>query len=152
MKRKPLLFLDVDGVLNVPMKYDHKPIYPGTLPFFPTPVAKDFLRLAWKRFHVVWLTCWFEHANALAHWAGLKSVKVLDGRRSDADDWKAGAVEAYLKQSPREEGCVFWVEDGFSPEAELLIDKYKIRAFRTDTYTGITLEWLVDNNLFNGSR
>lgn len=122
---KPILFLDVDGVLNVltpdpkdlknrevllpdPDGYSHR--------LYPTKFTLPFMRWAWNTFDVQWCTAWRLGANVIAKWAGLPE-------RSDATvcrsgkmmDWKLEGVQNFLHgRTPK---CV-WIEDGIGEEAE----------------------------------
>lgn len=71
---RPVLLLDVDGVLNIvgPDYHERMVRLPGDgHPFYPTPHVLPFMRWAWARFEVVWNTAWRGSANQIADWAGL---------------------------------------------------------------------------------
>lgn len=136
---KPILLLDVDGVLNVigpdckkrEVRLQLKEDLP--ISFYPTALAKPLMELAWKRFDVFWMTAWGAGANSIARWAGLEERPVIWGRTGN--DWKATAAEKALGSW---EGPVAWIEDGISPEAKELVAAKGWTYFHTNGFIGAT--------------
>jgi len=119
VKKRPYLFLDVDGVLNVFRKGYHKrsvEVQADRFPhlLYPSKHTLPFMRWAWATFEVFWCTAWGEDANAIADWAGLPHRPCGASTRSSSPEWKLDGVKATL-QGHR--GCAVWIEDGIGPEA-----------------------------------
>lgn len=126
---KPILFLDVDGVLNV-MRPDMADLkrrevllqaehYPHHL--YPTKFTQPFMRWAWDTFDVQWCTAWRLDANLIAKWAGLpERPDATICRSGRLMDWKLEGVQNFLKGTTPL--CV-WIEDGIGPEAEAWTEK-----------------------------
>ncbi len=132
VRKKPYLFLDVDGVLNV-MKPDaadlkrREIILPGrdglSHRLYPTKFTLPFMRWAWNTFDVQWCTAWRLDANVIAKWAGLPERPDATVCRSGRMmDWKLEGVQNFLKG--RTPTCV-WIEDGIGEEAEAWTAKQK---------------------------
>jgi len=156
---RPVLFLDVDGVLNVvgPDLDDEgrTVLLSGGHPFHPTPYVRPFMEWAWEEFEVVWNTAWRRGANAIADWAGLPRVPAIDEgptyrRRQkrlagifDArqylkaqGDWKVDGAREYLagRKIP-----VFWLEDGLSDHAHRWIaSRPRTHYLASDSFEGVT--------------
>lgn len=156
--RRPILLLDVDGVLNViGPNNPGKPIrLKDGHPFHPTRHVLPFMRWAWPRFEIVWCTAWRGGANAIADWAKLPRVRVADEppsrirrikrlvkRKASPEewieaygDWKVDAAKALLdgRQCP-----VFWLEDGLSEQAHKWVAKRpRTHYIPTDSFEGVT--------------
>lgn len=142
---KPIMLLDVDGVLNV-VGLRIKPIEVTVcvrgeklpMPFRPARYAREFMHWAWDMFDVHWMTCWESAANALAVWAGLPARPVVRTRRDHqgTTDWKAHAARRLFTQfyTP-----LVWVEDGISDEAREWIAECPSRLFLyADPRVGVT--------------
>lgn len=125
MVTKPVLFLDVDGVLNVlgkdadGLKKREVMLQAEKYPmhFYPTRFALTFMRWAWQVFDVQWCTAWRQDANLIAKWAGLpERPSILIMKSNKMMDWKLEGVQNFLegKGNPL---CV-WIEDGIGQEAE----------------------------------
>jgi len=124
---KPILFLDVDGVLNVfsrDMKQREVLLQePGghSHHLYPTKFTKPFMRWAWSTFDVQWCTAWRLDGNLIAKWAGLPdrpdATICLSGKMMD---WKLEGVQNFL--AGRTPVCV-WIEDGIGQEAESWTEK-----------------------------
>jgi hypothetical protein len=120
-RRKPILFLDVDGVLNVLRPdYDERKI---TLPgdkfphyLYPTEHTLPFMRWAWDVFDVRWCTAWGEDANVIAKWAELPERPCAASPRSTSMEWKLEGVRAVMAVNRRRPAT--WIEDGIGPVAE----------------------------------
>ena len=137
--KKPVLLLDVDGVLNVVSKdcVPRKQTLPDGHAFYPTPIVIPFMQWAWDHFHVFWLTAWFSGANAIAKWAKLEEVPAL-GNPREYGDYKLNAVQKIFGEI---DIPVFWVEDGIGERAALWVAAKKNFAyFETNPYLGLTRE------------
>jgi hypothetical protein len=116
---KPLLFMDVDGVLNpfgaTPDGFDEFAFFPGEdEPVRLTPVHGEWLVELGEVFEIAWATGWGDHANRiLAPHFGLPEypVVVVPSTRFDPAD-KVPAVAAYAGERP-----AAWVDDIVTPEA-----------------------------------
>lgn len=136
---KPMLLLDVDGVLNVvnrdckrrQVRFEWRP--GDFISFYPTKFTKPLLELAWSRFNVRWCTAWGKGANMIARWAGLEERPAIVDR--GGIDWKAFAVERALKSR---KGPVAWIEDGLSVQAHALVNMRGWSYFHCDPYIGAT--------------
>lgn len=171
--KKPILLLDVDGVLNVigPGVAHRKVLIPWTIrgevfgkQFFPVPLARPFLHFAWESFEVYWLTAWREMANSIASWAGLPDAPVLiepipeinelrrkadlkktKEERADAYCWIDWKAEAAKKRFKGERRRIVWVEDGISEAAHEWVDSRKrVRYVGTNSFVGLTLRHVKD--------
>ena len=118
MRVKPVLLLDVDGVLNTFAEGWQLRIIrlDDTHAFYPWPHAKPFLSWAWRSFRVYWHTAWgARSANAIARWAGLPPrPQCADPRQGG--DYKLRAALSRWGDDPGVP--VLWVEDGIGEEAE----------------------------------
>lgn len=140
---KPILLLDVDGVLNVPRKRPTvRPIkvYPKfdgktfRLSFWPTPRTARFMRMAWELFDVRWLTCWGKGADVIAKRYGLNERPEI--RWMPLGTKAAGAASALRDFK----GRVAWIEDGISDEEKALVTAKGWRYFHCDPFIGVTGE------------
>lgn len=165
---KPILLLDVDGVLNVIGKHavHRKVLLPWTIrgevfqkQFFPVPLARPFLHFAWRNFEVYWLTAWREMANSIAAWAELPDAPVLieplaeiEKLRKAADRkktkeeraegylWIDWKAEAAKKRFKGERRRIVWLEDGISEAAHEWLDSRKrVRYVGTNSFVGLTM-------------
>jgi hypothetical protein len=147
---KPVLLLDVDGVLNVIRDAETQARairLPNKVTFYPLPVSKRFLRWAWKHFDVRWLTSWFSGANLIAEWASLPPRPAFCDR-SGPGDWKFNQVRDSFKDH---KGKVVWIEDGIVKEAQAWVDERpNVKYIHTDTFTGITQEQILEVAKFIG--
>lgn len=117
MRAKPLLFVDVDGVISL-FGFPPAAVPPGRflmvegIAHFLSASAGEHLRRLADRFEPVWCTGWEERANDhLPHALGLPGpypCLTFDRNpgRSHAH-WKLGAIEAYAGERP-----LAWVDDG----------------------------------------
>lgn len=127
VERKPVLFLDVDGVLNVFARGYQKRVIelPGKkFPhrIYPSKHTIPFMRWAWSTFEVFWCTAWGEDANVIADWAKLEHRPSAVDRKSVKMDWKLAGVQAVLRRAKRPAA---WIEDGIGEEAEAWVAKQK---------------------------
>ena len=138
---KPILLLDVDGVLNVPRPRrtlrpiclksdgDYKP------QFFPNRRTSRFMRMAWDLFDVRWLTAWGSGANLIARHYGLAERPAI--RDLGGESWKAmGAASALLDYR----GRVAWIEDGIDDVAMALVERCGWTYLHCEPYVGVTGE------------
>lgn len=139
-RQKPILFLDVDGVLNVLSENATTCIELPDSPFphhlYPTQHTLPFMRWAWDVFDVRWCTAWGEHANVIAKWAELPERPCAASPRSRSMEWKLDGVKATLgRGSPR----AVWIEDGIGAIAEAWVSKRRNFFYVfTDHRVGVT--------------
>jgi hypothetical protein len=133
---KPVLLLDVDGVLNAfPPGYEERMVRLSGVGFHPTQTTLPFMRWAWEKFTVFWLTAWFGSANEIADWAKLPRRPFL-GDPKDFGDYKLKAVSEKFHEFP---GKVVWIEDGIGEAAEAWVKERKnILYVETDPFVGVT--------------
>ena len=152
---KPVLFVDVDGVLSL-FGFAGAEAIPGPFHWIdgiahciPAASGPHLVRLA-DHFELVWATGWEEKANEyLPQILGLPFRELpcltFDGRAMfGSSHWKLGAIEAYAGQRPAawiddnvEDACRDWADGRTAPT--LLIE--------TDPAVGITadhVEELID--------
>jgi hypothetical protein len=137
---KPILLLDVDGVINVPRKKRTRAVYvypkiggkTFRLRFWPTNRTARFMRLVWSAFDVRWLTAWGNGADVIAKRYGLNQRPEIDWRRQGS---KAAGAAAALRDF---KGPVFWIEDGIDDEAKALIAKRGWTYLHCDPFVGVT--------------
>lgn len=139
---KPILLLDVDGVLNVPPKKlrartTRIPVEVRgkvfRLQWWPNKRTLRFMRMAWDLFDVRWLTAWREGANAIAKHYGLPERRVI--RDIGGDSWKANSARAALRDW---RGPVAWIEDGLDETAKALVAERGWTYFHCDPFVGVT--------------
>lgn len=118
METKPVMLLDVDGVLNVQFSETRVRFRLGRygLMLMPSRFARRFMKWAWPRFEVFWLTAWFQYANAIARWAGLEDRPFLGQPSISQDDWKLSVARKRFGRLHRRP--IVWVEDGLFPETQ----------------------------------
>lgn len=140
--KKPILLLDVDGVLNVPPS--KRPARKFRIPveirgktfrlqWHPNKRTLRFLRMAWELFDVRWLTAWRDGANAIAEHYGLCPRRVI--RDIGGQSWKARSAAAALRDF---KGRVAWIEDGLDDAAKALVAERGWRYFHCDPFVGVT--------------
>ena len=143
---KPLLFLDVDGVVSV------KPV-PGSVPYV-SEGAGERIRALSSRYEIIWATGWGQGANTyFGPLLGLEADfpvlafghGAMSGATSLSADWKIKAVDRTAGDH-----AVAWVDDNISHRHERWARRRRMptRLVRTNPYTGITdddvrllLEW-----------
>jgi hypothetical protein len=169
--QKPILLLDVDGVLCVPslrnpvieLVFDvaeersrnygffgkgipvRKDIscLKRTLYFYPCNNWDNFLRWADQNFEIVWLTAWFERANLIGAKAGISEKQAL--LTLPGKDWKVSSAKAFRDgfYPP-----TLWLEDGFSDEAEAWAKGSGVKLVKTNFKIGVTEETIKEMKEF----
>lgn len=139
--KKPVLLLDVDGVLNIfGEAYAAREVrLDDGHAFYPSPFTRPFMRQAWREFDVIWCTAWRASANAIARWANLGRRPWIEIPQSAFDgDWKLAGVVRRLGRTTRR---LVWLEDGISEEAYGWISEDHRRIYAgTDPREGVTPE------------
>jgi hypothetical protein len=120
--RRPLLFLDVDGVLVLDPRSDTLP--PGRIQ--PSPLGLSYVpdrtgqlvRELAKRFDIVWTTGWEQHANTgLSSMLGLSedlpTLTFGKKARAGSSNWKIKPVDEYAGDRP-----IAWLDDNFAARHE----------------------------------
>jgi hypothetical protein len=122
MREKPLLLVDIDGVLSLwGFAMDGLPIkgawhqIDGISHFLSAPAARHLQALC-ERFDAVWCSGWEEKADEyLPHLLGLPRLPHLSFDRNVAGSvsgnahWKLAAIEAHAGDRP-----LAWVDDAFN--------------------------------------
>jgi hypothetical protein len=153
MRRKPILFMDVDGVISL-FGFDEPPPgsfhwVDGVAHYIDARVGERFRRLA-ERFDVVWATGWEERANEyLPRLLDLPVAELpfltFGNAVFGTAHWKVDAIDAYAAERPAawiddslDERCHAWAASRDAPT--LLVE--------TDSATGLLdahverlLEW-----------
>jgi hypothetical protein len=131
--KRPILFVDVDGVISVFGFSPNAGRLPGPFHWIdgvahciPTDVGERLVRVS-SRFELVWATGWEEKANEyLPQLLGLgRELPVLsfDGRAVfGSAHWKLDAIDAYAADRPAawiddniDEECAAWAEGRNAP-------------------------------------
>lgn len=136
---KPILLLDVDGVINVPRKRYTRPTYvfptigdrTFRLRYWPTSRSVRFMIFVWEHFDVRWLTAWGKSADVIAQRYGLAKRPAIDYRKRS----KAAGAAAALRDF---KGPVFWIEDGIDDEAKALVKAKGWTYLHCDPFVGVT--------------
>lgn len=137
---KPILLLDVDGVINVPRKRKTRPTYvfpvikdqTFRLRYWPTSRSVRFMKFVWEHFDVRWLTAWGKSADVIAKRYGLCQRREIDWCKQGS---KARGAAAALRDF---KGPVFWIEDGVDDEAAELIAERGWTYLHCDPFVGVT--------------
>jgi hypothetical protein len=163
--RKPLLFLDVDGVISLfgfregyglaagdaPFEGPPGGLHSinGVLHYISTHCSAHLERLG-QRFELVWATGWEETANEhLPHLLGLPGhlpyLSFDGGVRAGAAHWKIEAIDAYAGERPLawiddnvDESCRAWAERRGAPT--LIIETVRHEGMG-DEHVELLLEW-----------
>jgi len=147
MTQRPILFLDVDGVISLfGFPTDRPP--PGAFQSIDGIVhcigdrAGELLRRLTDRFDIVWATGWEEKANEyLPHLLGLEGelpVLTFDGRAVfGSAHWKLHAIDAYAGDRP-----VAWIDDFLDDECREWAERREAPTLliEADSAIGITEE------------
>ena len=155
--RKPILFVDVDGVLSLFGFAPNVAELPGPFHWIdgvahciPTAGGERLTRLA-ERYELVWATGWEEKANEyLPHLLGLGQRELpcltFDGRAVfGTAHWKLEAIEAYAEGRPAawvddnlDEACRKWAERREEPT--LLVETQPAEGL-TDKQVQQLIDW-----------
>jgi len=155
--RKPILFVDVDGVLSLFGFAPNVAELPGPFHWIdgvahciPTAGGERLTRLA-ERYELVWATGWEEKANEyLPHILGLGQRELpcltFDGRAVfGTAHWKLEAIEAYAEGRPAawvddnlDEACREWAERREEPT--LLVETQPAEGL-TDKQVQQLIDW-----------
>lgn len=115
---KPLLFLDVDGVLNpfpdTPPGFDEYDFFPEAgEPVRLAPAHRDWLHELSSVYELVWATGWGEHANRLlSPFFGLPAYPVVPLPHRFQPTDKVPAIDAFAGDR-----AAAWVDDIVTAEA-----------------------------------
>ncbi|MBV9792899.1 MAG: hypothetical protein JO016_03075 [Actinobacteria bacterium] len=119
MTGRPLLLLDIDGVLNpyaapgCPAGYAEHVLFAGEEPVRVCAGHGDWLRELATRFTLVWATAWDEEANRrLAPLLGLADLPVVPMPLPFPPEWKLPAVSRFAGAHP-----LAWLDDALTPAA-----------------------------------
>jgi hypothetical protein len=155
MRERPVLFVDVDGVISLfgfaphaqpPGRFE---IVDGIAHFLSASAGEHLRRLG-DRFEPVWCTGWEEKANEyLPHALGLDgpyphlAFERNPGRRHA--HWKLDAIEAYARERPlawiddaHDAACVTWAA---ARRAPTLLVTTEPACGMTDAHVGRLLAW-----------
>ena len=147
MTERPILFLDVDGVISL---FGFPTDRPASGAFHSIDGiihcigdrAGELLRRLTDRFDIVWATGWEEKANEyLPHLLGLEGelpVLTFDGRAVfGSAHWKLHAIDAYAGDRP-----VAWIDDFLDDECREWAERREAPTLliEADSAIGITEE------------
>ena len=156
-QQRPILFLDVDGVISLFGFSPGEGQLPGPLHWIegvahciPDDIGARLVTLA-ERFELVWATGWEERANEhlplilKLPFRGLPCL-VFDGRAVfGSAHWKVDAVDEYAGDRPAawvddniDETCIAWAENR---DAETLIVETSPSVGLTDEHVSQLLRW-----------
>jgi HAD domain in Swiss Army Knife RNA repair proteins len=167
--QKPLLFLDVDGVISLFGFREGYGLAAGDAPFegcppgrlhsingvmhyISTDCAAHLERLG-SRYELIWATGWEETANEyLPHLLGLPGHLPhlsFDGRvRAGAAHWKIDAISRYAQERPLawiddnvDDSCHAWARERLSPT--LIIETVRHEGMH-DQHVELLLSWAVE--------
>jgi Swiss Army Knife RNA repair-like protein len=122
---KPLLFVEVDGVLNpypaCPAGFHEHALFPeDDEPVRLAPIHGGWLRELSERFDLVWASAWAEDANRLlSPYFGLDELPVVPLPRAPfSPTAKLRAIEAFAVDR-----LAAWIDDIVTPEAKRWADR-----------------------------
>lgn len=134
MSRKPILYLDVDGVL-IQFREDRTMLhYENHKRGFPAERVGDFLRWADANFEIRWLTSW-------ASWGHMRPEVKVDleailwesvGEWVNPKSW-GGTGEKTRAIDYEETRQWFWLDDETKHDRPLLPEKFRDRLIKTDS-------------------
>ena len=146
-QHKPILFVDVDGVLSL-YGWDRGGEPPGSFHMVDGIVhcigstCASLLARLRDRFELVWATGWEEKANEyLVHLLELGSdlpTVTFDGRaRFGSAHWKLDALDEFAGDRP-----AAWIDDNIDGECRAWAERRSAPTLlvQTETHTGITQE------------
>jgi hypothetical protein len=123
---KPILFVDVDGVISLfgfPASAEELPgpfsWVDGVAHCIPPAAGERLVRLS-ETFHLVWATGWEHRANEYLPlildlpFAELPSLSFGGGAIWGSSHWKLDAISDYAQDRP-----VAWIDDNLGPECQL---------------------------------
>ncbi|HTC59153.1 MAG TPA: HAD domain-containing protein [Solirubrobacteraceae bacterium] len=119
MEDRPLLLVDIDGVISL-FSFDHASRPEGTfhsidgIPHFLSSSAAEHLLGLVSNFEPVWASGWEEKANEyLPHLLGLPTLPYLSFDRAVGRTnahWKLDAIDAYASANR----ALAWIDDAFN--------------------------------------
>ena len=146
--KRPILFLDVDGVISL-FGFSHSDPPPGSIHFIDGVMhcineacGPRLTRLS-ERYELVWATGWEEKANEYLPYLLRLDVPELpvitfDGRAVfGSAHWKVDAIDEYARGRP-----AAWVDDFLDEECERWADEREEPTLlvRTESHSGLTDE------------
>ena len=147
MSDRPILFLDVDGVISL-FGFPQGTPPPGVfhsidgIPHCIGDRAADLIARLGERFELVWATGWEEKANEyLPHLLGMPGelpVLTFDGRAVfGSAHWKLGAIDAYAGDRP-----AAWIDDFVDDECRAWAERRAAPTLivEAESATGLTEE------------
>jgi hypothetical protein len=166
INERPVLFLDVDGVLNPwrasNLRGDWRKIQVGGVRLWMSrELGEWFSRLAERGVRVVWATTWIKYPDDLEFYAeqmgmpgGLERIDI----DTDHEEWsdvsnsgKRPGVEAWLDAQPAPPRSIVWVDDDLGPSDLGLAHRRRIAAFAPSPSRGLAdsrLRELIETALF----
>jgi len=156
-ERKPLLFVDVDGVISLfgfsaadPQANGSFHWIDGVGHFIPTDAGPRLERLA-ERFDLIWATGWEEKANEYLPFIlklpfqNLPCLTFQGRAVFGSSDWKLDAIAAFATDRP-----MAWIDDNLSdavkdwafarPAPTLLVETRPAKGM-TESHVDAMLEW-----------
>jgi hypothetical protein len=116
---RPLLLLDVDGVLNpfggeCPVDFTEHDLFPGEEPIRVNPVHGSWIAELAREFDVTWATGWNDDANGFL--APLLGIPIFPVLAMPAAPFQPGAkvpvIAGFVQRRP-----VAWIDDAHTVEA-----------------------------------